>query len=81
MFADDAGTFSVILQNPIGQACSKSRLTVKAMQDESDGQAPQFIGPPIESKTVELGEHVTFECRVNHECESDSIIWFSVTIY
>ncbi|TNN05360.1 Muscle M-line assembly protein [Schistosoma japonicum] len=59
---EDTGNFSVILRNPAGQACSKSRLTVT--QIKVSGKSPEFVPPLIESHVVEAGEPITFECKV-----------------
>ncbi|CAH8869263.1 unnamed protein product, partial [Trichobilharzia szidati] len=59
---EDMGNFSVTLRNPIGQACSKSRLTVTQLK--VSGKAPEFVPPIIQSQVVEAGEPITFECKV-----------------
>ncbi|THD24670.1 Titin [Fasciola hepatica] len=68
VFPEDAGTYSVVLQNPAGQACSKSRLIVEAPPEAKPyGKPPKFEQPLIHPVTVKAGEPVTFECKVHGE--------------
>ncbi|KAG5445732.1 Muscle M-line assembly protein unc-89, partial [Clonorchis sinensis] len=65
---EQAGTFSVVLTNIAGQACSKSRLLVeKPPQPSFVGQPPKFESRLMEPVTVKIGEPVTFECKVTGE--------------
>ncbi|OON14167.1 immunoglobulin I-set domain protein, partial [Opisthorchis viverrini] len=65
---EQAGTFSVVLTNIAGQACSKSRLLVeKPPQPSFVGQPPRFESRLMEPVTVKIGEPVTFECKVTGE--------------
>lgn len=71
VFPEDAGNYSVLLQNLAGQACSKSRLVVEAPPEEKPyGEPPKFEQPLIHPVTVKSGEPVTFECKV-----SPRVIW------
>ncbi|CAL8088030.1 unnamed protein product [Calicophoron daubneyi] len=64
VFPEDGGVYSVILHNPVGQACSKSRLLVEVSVPEQLGRPPKFQQPFVQPVTVKVGEPVTFESKV-----------------
>lgn len=71
VFPEDAGNYSVLLQNLAGQACSKSHLIVEAPPEEKPyGKPPKFEQPLIHPVTVNFGEPITLECKV-----SPWVIW------
>ncbi|KAK6045554.1 immunoglobulin I-set domain protein, partial [Cooperia oncophora] len=71
---EDAGKYTVIVENTAGQDRCEATLTVVETLDKVPERAPEFI-VQLQDKSTMTNEKVTFECKVVGE-PKPNVIWY-----
>ncbi|PIO57132.1 immunoglobulin I-set domain protein, partial [Teladorsagia circumcincta] len=71
---EDAGKYTVIVENTAGQDRCEATLTVVETLDKVPDRAPEFI-VQLQDKSTMTNEKVTFECKVVGEPRPE-VIWY-----
>ncbi|ETN83967.1 hypothetical protein NECAME_07120, partial [Necator americanus] len=71
---EDAGTYTVIVENTAGRDVCEATLTVVEQLDKIPDRAPEFI-VQLQDKTTMTNEKVTFECKVVGEPQPN-VVWY-----
>uniref|UniRef100_A0A9J2P3W7 Immunoglobulin I-set domain protein n=1 Tax=Ascaris lumbricoides TaxID=6252 RepID=A0A9J2P3W7_ASCLU len=71
---EDAGTYSVVVENAAGSDICEATLNVYESLTKEVKTAPEFI-ISLQSKTVKAAEKIVFECKVNGE-PHPTVTWY-----
>ncbi|KAK5974865.1 hypothetical protein GCK32_004431, partial [Trichostrongylus colubriformis] len=71
---EDAGKYTVIVENTAGQDRCEATLTVVETLDKVPDRAPEFV-VQLQDKSTMTNEKVTFECKVVGE-PRPNVIWY-----
>ncbi|VDL64096.1 unnamed protein product, partial [Nippostrongylus brasiliensis] len=71
---EDAGVYTVIVENTAGRDQCEATLTVLEVLDKLPDRAPEFI-VSLQDKTTKTNDKVTFECKVIGE-PKPTVTWY-----
>ncbi|XP_074662091.1 titin-like isoform X2 [Tubulanus polymorphus] len=73
IFPEDAGTYSVIAENPSGVAQTKAKITVIEELPLEKEQPPEFRSL-LQDTVIKVGEPLTFDCQITGKPSPD-VYW------
>ncbi|EYB87861.1 hypothetical protein Y032_0256g374 [Ancylostoma ceylanicum] len=71
---EDAGTYTVIVENIAGRDVCEATLTVVEQLEKLPDRAPEFI-VQLQDKTIKTSDKATFECKVVGEPQPN-VVWY-----
>ncbi|RCN47217.1 immunoglobulin I-set domain protein [Ancylostoma caninum] len=71
---EDAGTYTVIVENLAGRDVCEATLTVVEQLEKIPDRAPEFI-VQLQDKTIKTSDKATFECKVVGEPQPN-VVWY-----